>query len=328
MFIFKIINMDKIETSKFKIGRHISLKNTFLASIQYQYETYKVYEGHTNAFQMFMKSPQKFSLSKLTDDDAINTKKYVEDNNIYLVSHSAFICNIGKPIDVNSYQIKMIKDDLSTIERIGGVGTVIHVGKYCKLPGKETECINNMVEFTKKIIEETPDLKSFFILETAAGQGTECCVTIEKLAEYHKLIPDKYKHRLRYCIDTCHIYSAGYDISTELGVMNYINKFDNMIGWEYVELIHFNNSKKECGCKIDRHANINDGCINIKGLKTFAILAAHSNKAIINETPCGGKEAFDEIELVYKWINDYGSKDKSELESESKLKDELKDETE
>lgn len=292
-----------------KIGRHIALAGEFSKSIIEQYETHKSYGGKTNAFQMFMKSPQKFSLSKLTPEDAKLTKDYVTENDIYLVSHSAYICNIGKSLDLNSFQVKMIVDDLKTIERLGGVGTVIHVGKACEL--SQEQCLTNMIEFTKKVLDATPTNTSYFILETAAGQGTEACVTIEALSEYHKRIPTKYHPRLRYCIDTCHIYAAGYDISTEAGAVDYINTFADQIGWKYVELIHFNDSKKDCGCKKDRHENIGEGFITKEtsdGLKTFAITAAETNKAVILETPCSGKTSFDEIQSVFKWVDDFDSK--------------------
>lgn len=258
---------------------------------------------------MFMKSPQKFSLSKLTEDDATKSKEYVTKNDIFLVSHSAYICNIGKPLDIGSFQIKMIADDLRTIERLGGVGTVIHVGKACELSSEE--CLKNMVKFTTTVLDATPKNSSYFILETSAGQGTEACVTIEALAEYHKLIPKKYHPRLRYCIDTCHIFAAGYDISTEQGALNYINTFDDLIGWNFVELIHFNDSKKPLNSKKDRHENIGEGFITTegtKGLETFAIIAAKTNKSIVLETPNSGKEAFDEIQKVFKWVEDYKPK--------------------
>lgn len=293
------------------IGRHIALTKDFYTSVSSHYETHKSYGGKTNAFQMFLKSPQKFSFSKLTDEDALKTNEYIKTNDIYLVSHSAYICNIGKPLDLNSFQIKMIVDDIKTIEKLGGSGTVIHVGKACEL--SQDECVKNMVEFTKKVIDQTPDNKSYFILETAAGQGTEACVTLEAMAEYHKLIPEKYHPRLRYCIDTCHIFAAGYDIRTEKGAVDYINKFDNLIGWNFVELIHFNDSKKELGCKKDRHENIGEGFISKdisttdkhSGLQTFAIIAKQTNKSIILETPCGGKDAFDEIQKVISWTDSY-----------------------
>jgi len=162
----------------------------------------------------------------------------------------------------------MIVDDLKTIEKIGGSGTVVHVGKACELSSEQ--CLSNMVEFTKAVLDATPDNKSFFILETAAGQGTEACVTL------------------------------------------FINKFDDLIGWNFVELIHLNDSKKDCGCKKDRHEDIGKGFITkdldttkTSGLKTFVIIAAQTNKAVILETPCGGKDSYEEIQKVIGWVDNY-----------------------
>lgn len=306
------VSASKPASPEYRIGRHIALTKDFYTSISTHHQTHASYGGKTNAFQLFMKSPQKFSLSKLTEDDATKTKQYVTENNLYVVSHSAYICNIGKPLDINSFQVKMVADDIRTIESIGGSGTVVHVGKACELT--QEQCLTNMVEFTKTVLDATSTNKSYFILETAAGQGTEACVTIEALAEYHKRIPEKYHPRLRYCIDTCHIYAAGYDISTETGAVDYINTFDDLIGWKFVELIHFNDSKKECGCKKDRHENIGEGHITketTKGLETFAIIASKTDKAVVLETPCSGKDSFDEIQKVIGWVEDFKSEEKT-----------------
>lgn len=312
----KAKKLSKDQKINYKIGRHIALRGEFNKSIEFHYDYHRTRNGKVNAFQMYMKNPKQFTLSKLTEDDAKKSKEYVETNGIYLVSHSSHICNMGQPLDDESYQLKMIADDIKTVERLGGVGTIIHVGKGCGL--SEEDCVKNMVNFTKMVIDATPDNKAYFIVETSAGQGSEACVTIEEMAEYHKQIPKKYHSRLRYCIDTCHIFAAGYDISTEKGAIDYINKFDDLIGWNFVELIHFNDSKKECGNRKDRHENIGKGFITKQkaedylsegsGLDTFAIVASETGKALILETPCSGFDAFTELETVNTTITLHKSK--------------------
>ena len=95
----------------------------------------------------------------------------------------------------------------------------------------------------------------------------------------------KKKKRVKLCVDTCHIFSAGYDLNTIESVEEYIENFDKFIGWENVCVIHFNNSMRECGCGVDRHDNIKNGKINEIGLIHFAKKMIQFNIPLILETP-------------------------------------------
>ena len=127
------------------------------------------------------------------------------------------------------------------------------------------------------------------LLETSSGQGSEMCIKLEDLSKFiNKLTMHKNKkisERFGICVDTCHIYSAGYNINTSKDVINYIKEFDKYIGLKYLKILHLNNSKTLIGSNKDRHDNINKGTINPNGLREFIKLCFKLNIPIILETP-------------------------------------------
>ena len=141
-----------------------------------------------------------------------------------------------------------------------------------------------------------------FILETPAGCGTEMLTSTEELGNFYNRFTNEEKKRVKLCVDTCHIFSAGYDLYNIKNVDDYIENFENLIGWENVVVIHFNNSKRECGCHVDRHDNINIGKIILNGLKHFFNKMIEFKIPIILETPLDVSRE-DEMKLLKSWLN-------------------------
>ncbi len=135
--------------------------------------------------------------------------------------------------------------------------------------------------------KEFKDVK--ILLETSTGQGTEMCYKLEDLAHFYRKFSSndnkELKSRIKLCIDTCHIFSAGYNIRDTNGVRNYLEAFDELIGIKYVRLIHLNDSRVDLGDKKDRHANIGKGYIGYTGLKLMFEYFKKLDVPIILETP-------------------------------------------
>ena len=156
---------------------------------------------------------------------------------------------------------------------------------------------------SKNSVFEFPNKKSILILETGAGCGTEICTKLEKLGEIRDRVKSKYRHRVKFCVDTCHIFAAGYPIDD----INYIDDIEAIIdialGWENVAVIHLNDSKKECESCKDCHADIGKGFIGTDPLVKFVKMCAEKDIPIVLETPCdeyNGKRFThkDQIRLV------------------------------
>jgi deoxyribonuclease-4 len=116
-------------------------------------------------------------------------------------------------------------------------------------------------------LDHISDLKTCLLLETTAGQGSSVGHTFEQLAS----IMDKVekKDAVGFCLDTSHIFAAGYDIRTPSAYQKTINIFDAIAGLEHLYLIHLNDSKKELGSRVDRHEHIGQGCIGLKAFELF-----------------------------------------------------------
>lgn len=267
-------------------GRHMNIQKNVLSTLKLGKEVLNV-----NCFQIFLKSPQRYSMCKIKDKEEFEKiKNYVVENEIYLVSHSTYLCNLA---NTKIKYFDMVIDDLNCITKMGGKGTVVHVGKSCK--NDIDECTNLMCRNIKYIIDNTKN--GYFILETAAGQGTEMLVKLEEMATFYHLFNEEYKKRIKFCIDTCHIFAAGYDLNKIEEIDNYFNNFDKLIGLNKIEVIHFNDSKTECGSRKDRHESLTCGKINIESLKHIYLKMNKLNIPIILETK-GTIPVLDEFNIV------------------------------
>ncbi len=277
------------------IGYHGGVKNKSVSkSVKFHCEN-----GPTNALQIFVKVPKRWSKSKITEEDAKSCASYVRENEISLFSHGSYLVNMCNPNQPQA--IENVLDDLWNIERIGGIGSVFHVGKALKLP--RHEALNNMENFIRRVLDTAKErsIKSQFILETGAGCGTEICVELEELADLYNRFSEEDKKQFALCIDTCHIFSAGYDIRTEATAREYIDQFGELIGLENVALIHLNDSKCPLGSKKDRHENIGHGFITDTGHAGLAYFMQFMHSLLIPavlETPCGYAAKKEELEYV------------------------------
>ena len=264
-------------------GHHVNVeKKQFFKTIKGKHERH---EPRANAYQVFIKTPQRKALSNISDTEFQQCKKYISDNDIYLVAHSPYLINMANPIEGDTYQIDTAVDDLLAIEKLGGRGSVFHVGKHKKRD--YAECLRIAKAYIEKVIDETEGSRSLFILETAAGCGTEMMTTIEELGSFYNNFSEKYKKRIKLCIDTCHVYSAGYNLGTKKSVSEFIDLVQKHIKWKNVEVIHLNDSKTQLGSRIDRHESLGKGNIPLVGLKYFIKFCKEKQLPIILETPVG-----------------------------------------
>jgi len=133
------------------------------------------------------------------------------------------------------------------------------------------------------------------LLETTAGQGTNLGYRFEQLRE----IMDRSAHpdRFAVCLDTCHIFAAGYDITTEAGYQQVFTEFDRIIGLEKLQAFHLNDSKKGLNCRVDRHEHIGQGSLGLAGFKFLMNDKRFGSIPKMLETPKGDNDEMDEINL-------------------------------
>ena len=286
-------------------GIHVPIiKKSFKKSIEESHKRLKI-----NAFQLFSRNPRQIKIVEYKETEAYECKKYIEENNLFLVSHATYLIN-SATLDNWNNKIESALNDLIYAEKLGAIGSVFHVGKHLKqTPQEGTEI---MFKFISETIQKLQDInsKSIYILETCASCGTELLSNLIDFGNFYHRFNDKQKENIKICIDTCHVFSAGYSLKSELDAIQFIELVERYIGWSNVIVIHLNDSKKDCGCCVDRHENLCVGCIGITDESGFRYFVKHCYSLkipMILETPYDENNMYEvykkDLEKVSEWIN-------------------------
>jgi deoxyribonuclease-4 len=218
-----------------------------------------------------------------------------------LIIHSPYSLNFARIPVINhktSWWIKYLINEMHYASKMGAIGCVIHMGKQLELTKKMA--IENMFESLTYVINNTPKNVKL-ILETSSGQGTELLYNLKDLKYFYDMFSIKLKKRIKICIDTCHVFVAGYNLSKPNNVKQFFKFINKLFNIKNIILIQFNDAVYHYGSKMDRHAPIGKGKIGINGLSIFAKLAYKYNIPIVLETP--SKNYKKEILLIKKILN-------------------------
>lgn len=272
-------------------GSHMSIDRGFAEAAIKAGKTYGA-----NALQLFTKSPRSRVVKPLNPQDAKAFRDNCRELKIrFVVAHSSYLINIAKPLSQAPWMLTDLKTDFERLAALGGDGVVVHIGKM--LEQGLDQSIDHLVSNTQKVLEETATYLSenqahehapYLIFENTAGQGTELGSTLEEITliwtKLKKSQPEHFK-RIKFCLDTAHLWGAGYDLSSRDSVNRFFNAFDSAVGLKHLACLHFNDSKKERGSKVDRHDNLLQGQIGKEGLKAIVKFAEINNIPLILETP-------------------------------------------
>lgn len=238
----------------FTIGAHVSIAKGFKKAAQISVDI------GANTFQFFSRNPRGGNAKEFNEKDMAAFQDIREKNNFgKLLAHAPYTMNLAAANeDTYEFAKMVIKEDVKRMDSIG-------VEYICFHPGSHVG--SGVEEGTRKIIEGlnqaiTGDENITVLLETMSGKGTEIGRSFEEL----KAIIDGVEHneRIGVCMDTCHIFSAGYDIVNDLdGVLD---ELDRIIGLDRLKTIHLNDSMMPFGKNKDRHAGIGEGEIGMKAL--------------------------------------------------------------
>lgn len=238
-------------------------------------------------FQIFCGSPKTFlptTRSKKEWED-FGEKCWVKG--MRMVIHSRYVINLCQPIrsPKGKRSVEVLISDLQVADWIGDacVGAIIHMGKNVKDLGlTKDQAIDNFARGIRYVLDRTC---TPLILETGAGVGTEVCTDLEELAKMYNSLEPKYQKRIGFCVDTCHIWAAGYNIGTIPGATQYFQKFQSLFGINKLTLVHFNDSKDNTGDRKDNHADIGFGRIGTAGLRRIAQICCKRRIPLLLETP-------------------------------------------
>ena len=267
-------------------------------------------------FMVYLGPPQNTIRKPIESMNADKMALIAKENNICLddvIIHAPYIVNLArKDPEKFDFAVRFIATEVSGVHNIGCKYLVLHPGSA--VDSERSEALNQVARGINEIIELTPNARSVIAIETMAGKGNEVGRTFEEI----KFIIDNVcdKSRVGVCLDTCHINDGGYDL-----VNNYegvISEFDEIIGLEYLKVIHVNDSKNPLASHKDRHENIGFGNLGFETIMKIFNDSRFNNIPKILETPyvasLNNKENFPpykyEINMIKSGIFDENLKEK------------------
>lgn len=276
------------------LGAHVSIaKGVYLAPARGE-------EIGANAIQIFSKNQSQWVGKPITEDDAEKFKKALKESTIEaVVIHDSYLINLGSPDETLLEKSRQaFLDEMDRAERLGVPDLVFHPGSYLKT--SEESGLNKIVESLNFVLSERPDGTARLLLETTAGQGTNLGYSFEQLAYIRDGI--EQKGRTGICLDTAHIFAAGYDIRSKAAYEGTMAKFETILGLENLRVFHLNDSKKPLGSRVDRHENIGKGFIGLDAFRLIMTDERLQHIPKILETP-GGPEAYKvDIQTLLKLL--------------------------
>jgi deoxyribonuclease-4 len=181
-----------------------------------------------------------------------------------VLAHASYLINLcAADAGILAKSRAALRDELERCELLGISGLIVHPGAH--MGAGPHEGTRRIAESLNVIHALTPGYRTRTVLETTAGQGTALGSRFEELARVLLEVEDK--GRTAVCLDTCHVYAAGYDIGTEKGWEETMAAFDGTIGLRLLAAVHVNDSRRECGSRIDRHEHIGKGKIGLAGFR-------------------------------------------------------------
>jgi len=249
------------------IGGHVSIEGGLEKSVE------RAVAEDFNAMQIFVSSPRSYKPNSYSDEQIEAFRSaYKKANMKALFFHAIYLINLGSE---NENLQTLSVDSLINYMQVGAVlganGTIVHIG---------SGSIEKIAESLTHILDNTPTSQHILVENMASEKRV-----VYNLQQCLEILEKTNSDRIKFCIDTQHLFASGIDIRNKEVVANWFDDFERMIGMERIACIHANDSKTECGSQHDRHENIGEGEIGIDGFKTFFSDDRTKNIPIIMEVP-------------------------------------------
>lgn len=251
-----------------------------------------------DAFALFTKNQRQWVSAPLSEKSINLFKQRLEQGNLdarYILPHDSYLINLGSPDEEGLQKSRAaFFDEMSRCEQLGLQMLNFHPGSHLNKISVE-QCLDTIAESINMALERTSGVTA--VIENTAGQGSNVGNRFEHIRYIINKVDDK--SRVGVCIDTCHTYSAGYDIVGEYDAV--FEEFDKVIGFGYLRGVHLNDSKKLLASRVDRHDSLGDGTLGIDFFKRFMRDERFDNMPIILETPDEARWR-DEIVLLRSFL--------------------------
>lgn len=285
-------------TNGFKFGAHVSITGGVSNSVT------NAMDIGANSFAMFLKLPRKWVSPPIKDEEAVRfaelCQKYGYNPRTDILPHGLYFINLANPDpEKEEKAYGSFLDDLQRCEKLNIGLYNFHPGS--SLDGLHEEALQRLAKNINRAIEATSFVK--IVIENMAGHGNLIGSNLQDIRDVIDMVDDK--SRVGVCVDTCHTFAAGYDITDQEKYDAFWAQFESIIGWDYLSAIHLNDSKAPLGANRDLHQKLGYGFL---GLEVFRIIANDQRLQkipIILETPVEKDDSVygEEIKLL-EWLQD------------------------
>lgn len=261
-----------------------------------------LYQGReigATTIQLFTSNQKQWAGRQIgAEEIALWEKALIETGITDVMSHDSYLINLGAPdLEILTKSRKAFRGEIERCHALKIPYLNFHPGAYTT--SSLEECLDTIVQSLLEVEDLVGKGNTKLLLETTAGQGTSVGHRFEHLGS----IIDRVKGKIPIgvCIDTCHIFVAGYDIRTDEGWKKTLQEFDDKIGLKYLMAFHVNDSAKDFGSRVDRHADIGQGKI---GIESFRFLMQNTDVPKYLETPNGPPSWKNEIATLRKYAEE------------------------
>ncbi len=258
------------------------------------------HEIGAQSFALFTRNPSRWQSKPISEKEAQAFKEncarwgYTPDR---ILPHDSYLINLGAP-DPEKLQMSRdaFLDEMQRCEQLGLTMLNFHPGSHLKMIAID-DCLDRIAESINITLDKTRGVKA--VIENTAGQGSNLGHTFQQLAHIIDKVEDKT--RVGVCIDTCHAFAAGYDLSTTDGYNETWKMFDEIVGMKYLSGMHLNDTKKGLASKVDRHESLGKGMLRMEFFSLLMNDPRMDNIPLILETP--NEEIWkEEIQLLYSLV--------------------------
>ncbi len=277
-----------------RVGAHVSIAGGIYNSVQ------NALNIKARAFALFTKNQKQWRGKPISEEDAEQFKNYCRKHNFsseHILPHDSYLINLGHPD--NTKLAKSRNAFLEEIKRceILGLGMLnFHPGSHLGLSSID-ECLQTISESINYALDRSKGVTA--VIENTAGQGNTVGYRFEHLRQIIEQVDDKT--RVGVCLDTCHTFAAGYDLRSASSYKKVMAQFSTIVGMQYLRGMHLNDSRKELGSRVDRHASLGQGKI---GLNCFSCIMNDERLEeipLILETPDSDLWK-EEINMLYEMV--------------------------
>ena len=251
------------------------------------------------AIQVFASNPRGWAMPEPNRAADEEFRKIASELDIATYVHAPYLINLGSPTrETYEKSLDSTRYSLSRGADIGALGVVIHTGSavdVSHVPQAWKQIHDGMMPILEALGEDAPPL----LLEPTAGQGQSLVKRLEDLVHYFDALENHPK--VGVCLDTCHVFAAGHDISKKGGMTETLDLLVSVVGIGRLQLIHANDSMDICGALKDRHQNLGEGHIGVDPFKELIHHPAVKNVSLILETPGQEPEHSKEVSLLKKF---------------------------